>query len=468
MGEEPYGQGALLDGLVPRMVGLERTRERRFRPDFGGAGPLVRVTGGRASGKTAMLDALADGYAHRLPLARADLAAPDLGNSALDAMRLTESPTASPVTHLLYLLRHQLGLHTRGGGLPFPRLSLGLLVATAWMPDRDGRGVVPAGLLAAQRELWLFVTGAQSDPRRRRRLIEEWLTALTDCLPLVLPGLESFVTALISTGREFLLSQRSRGPLRWWGRRLAAALGDDIDRLFYFIVDFQTMGESRRTAECRLVEAFVADVAARYGVLQRHNGRPLPLVLLDNVHAGVGPRFLELLGDGYRALAGEGGSQVHPVVVGTALGRETCDHPGDAHHAGCPRPLDDVGRPFAWTAATAGATATGGGWLLRLHINEVRQEHIRTMLRIALGPVRYPPDLERPIARLSGGRAGCARILVDAALRRLDAGADPARLSRSASDSCTACCRPPCRSARRLARRPKSSPEMKPSEVRSS
>jgi hypothetical protein len=219
----------------------------------------------------------------------------------------------------------------------------------------------------------------------------------------VWPGLESLVQVTLVTAREALLSRRRRGPLRWWREQLSPP-GDAVDRLFSFAIDFQTRGAPRREAEAHLVAAFLDDVAGRYGAFQAGSRTAIPLILLDNAHAAPGPAFLALMERRYAASRGEGRAPVHPVTVATALGEA----------GGGRLSFHDVGRETPWEPSE--------GWLLRLGINQVRESDIRAMLRARLGPVRYPANLERPIARLSGGRAGCARVLVDAAVAHLRSG----------------------------------------------
>jgi hypothetical protein len=416
MSEELYGQEELLDGVVPQLVGLPRRRttlwEQRIAPKFRGSGPVVHISGGRASGKTALLAALYDGYNGRLPLARADLAAPDFGDNALAGLDLAETRTASPLTHLLYLLTHKLGLRTRGSSLAFPRLSLGLLVATAWVPDEDGQGqgLAPAGLLQAQRRLHAFIRAAIADARRRRELLKAWLTAVAENLATVLPGLDTLVQPTIEAASESLLSLRTRRQVRWWRQQLPGQ-GDGIDRLIGFAIDFQTLGERRREAEEHLVAAFLDDIDAHYGAVRAGSRSALPLILLDNLHAEPGPHLLDLLESRYAATGSGQARPVHPVIVGTALG-----------DAGAGRTFEEIEGEKPWELSE-------DGWLLRLGINQVRRHDIRTMLRDRLGAVAYPADLERTIARLSGGRAGCARVLMEAVVARLRSGSDPPPLT---------------------------------------
>ncbi|TDC20477.1 hypothetical protein E1265_22090 [Streptomyces sp. 8K308] len=231
MGERLYGQEALTDGLVPRLVGLERLRDRRIAQEFPGARPVVEVSAGRAGGKTVLLDALYAGYNGRVPLARADLAASGFGESGLSGLPGggSEPPprNASPVTQLLYLLSYKLGLRPRRftQAPAFPRLALGLLVVTTWRPGTgEETEVAPAQLRTAEARLREVIREDSPDARRRRELLRQWFDALSANLPVVLtvlPGMDAIAQATLATARDQLLAARpDRGALRWWGARL--------------------------------------------------------------------------------------------------------------------------------------------------------------------------------------------------------------------------------------------------------
>jgi hypothetical protein len=161
-----YGLDALLDGLVPELVGRERNGDVRAVACREG-NPAVEVIGGRDTGKSALLDALFESYKDLAPVARADFADSRYGEPGLaEGVHAQETPNASPVSNLLYLLSHKLGL--KAGrfqrAVKFPRLHLGLLVVTAWRPDGDG--LSPPELWQAQEKLRQQISQDHPDPRR--------------------------------------------------------------------------------------------------------------------------------------------------------------------------------------------------------------------------------------------------------------------------------------------------------------
>lgn len=196
MAPELYGRDALLQGLVPRLVGVAYRGDGGRRPaDFRDAGPVVRLVGGRGAGKSAILTDLADAYRQRIPLSLVDLASHDLrppqpwpvrqsGSGAawpggaggagpdaagppggddgegsddtepVDTARRTAN--TSPVTDLLYTLEKDLRRRPRNFGVPmeFPRLTHGLVAVSGWRADsvREQN--------EAQRQLWATARSA--------------------------------------------------------------------------------------------------------------------------------------------------------------------------------------------------------------------------------------------------------------------------------------------------------------------
>ncbi|MCQ4040678.1 hypothetical protein ACFOSC_22230 [Streptantibioticus rubrisoli] len=418
MGERLYGQEALLDGLVPRLVGLERTRERLVRLEHPKGGPVVQVLGVQGSGKSAALDALYHGYNGRLPLARVDLAAAGFGERDLADLPDRQAPNASPVTHLLYLLSYKLGLRThRLFNRPpkFPRLLLGLLVITASQPGDTGeadRPVDPAELRDAESRLRAVIAEDRPETKRRKELLTQWLDALIPSLPTVfagLPGFDAMIQAALTTARDQLLkSGPAHRTLRWWGSRLTLYQGDDVQRLFTFVRDFRQPGDGRDSAEALLVAAFLDDIAHHYCLLRRINRKPRPLILLDNAHTPLGRRVIATLLSGYDVPLGSGSPPTRPVVVTTALGD------GREH-----RPLSDVAHSSHWSPEPDGPPDR---WLLRLGIHPVTTTDIRGMLGGAVQPSQLT-QLTPLVKRLSGGRASSASTMCDAVARHLRSGA---------------------------------------------
>ncbi|GGT07028.1 hypothetical protein GCM10010271_06790 [Streptomyces kurssanovii] len=399
MGGRLYGQRALQEGFVPRLVGLHHKDGYQVPLAYPKGAPVVRIVGGRGSGRTALLGAVHDAYNGRVPLARVDLEAPGFGEPGV-ADSDDDVPNASRITHLLYLLAYKLGLEVRHFGRPlaFPRLSLGLLVVTAWRPlNSDGTDVRPPDLRRAEADLRTLITAEDPDVRRRRESLGRWFDVVTDNLPQVLsavPGIDSIAGIVLDTARAQLVkSEPDKGALAWWGGRLHRSQGyqgDSLQRLFQFVRGFRRLDDRRRTAEEHLVAALLSDIDANYGTLRRLNKKPRPLLLLDNAHTGVGPTFLDLLDAGHGA---PGKDPTRPVVLATLLGR------GHGHP-----PLSEVGGDAVPRARP-----------LVLSIPDIEPAHIAEML----SPVDYPDHLPRVVARYSGGRAASARILADAAVRRV-------------------------------------------------
>ncbi|MFI2367912.1 hypothetical protein [Streptomyces sp. NPDC018833] len=400
MGGRLYGQQALQEDFVPRLVGLHHKDGYQVAFAYPKGAPVIRIVGGSGSGKTALLGAVHDAYNGRVPLARVDLGAPGFGEPGV-ADGDDDVPNASRITHLLYLLAYKLGLEVRHFGRPmaFPRLSLGLLVVTAWRPQNsDEIDVRPPDLRRAEADLRTLITAEDPDVRRRRESLGRWFDVVTANLPQVLsavPGLDAIAGIVLDTARAQLLrSEPDKGALAWWGGRLHRSQGyqgDSLQRLFQFVRGFRRLDDRRRTAEEHLVAALLDDIDANYGTLRRLNKKPRPLLLVDNAHTDVGRTFLHLLDSGHGA---PGKDPTRPVVLATLLGK------GHRHP-----PLSEVGGDAAPQARP-----------LVLSIPDIEPAHIAEML----SPVDYPDHLPRIVARYSGGRAASARILADAAVRRVE------------------------------------------------
>ncbi|WP_441251087.1 hypothetical protein [Kitasatospora sp. McL0602] len=388
MGESLYGQGKLLDELVPSLLGLERTREHRSSSPARGREPILQVVGGRGSGKSALLHALSESYRNRVPLAERDLGAPGFGEAGLAELAAQDTPNSSPVTTLLYLLSDQLGLRLGSlrRELKFRRLSVGLLVISTWQPaaGTDNR---PPGLRDAERQLREILSVEDPDQRRRKETLRQWLDALIAPVSTAIgvpTGLDGMFRTVATTARELLLAPHpDRGVLQWWREQLPMAQGDGLQRLFSFVRDFRRLDDSRAGAEVLLIAALLADLDENYGRWHRANQTPRPLILLDNVDSPAGDRFFERLRTAYDRQE----HATRPVIVATSLGD--------------PGPLTPL------TEAVESLNATPSR-LLRLGLPPIRRDDIMAML----SPLDYPQHLPLLIERLSGGRPSTARLLV--------------------------------------------------------
>ncbi|MFJ4626380.1 hypothetical protein [Streptomyces sp. NPDC088847] len=175
MGERLYGMDPLFDELVPGLVGLDRNGGRRPRVATPGGTSVIELVGGRCSGRTSLLAALSADYAPLVPLVRADLAVPGFGDPFLAGLP-DARPDGSHLTDLLYLLSYKLGLRVRRTmqRLRFPRLSLGLLVVTAWRADETSAAattVSPQDLRRAEQRLRDVISrNGDGQGERRARL----------------------------------------------------------------------------------------------------------------------------------------------------------------------------------------------------------------------------------------------------------------------------------------------------------
>ncbi|GAB2780985.1 hypothetical protein [Streptomyces daliensis] len=417
MDEHLYGLEDLLDEFVPGLVGMKRGTRGRAGFTYPRGAPVVQVVGARGSGKSALLHVLERSYDDRLPLACKDLAAlepADTGTSTGTGTGTEGDANASPVVLLLHGLAHELDSPgSRHHSLKFPRLSLGLLVVTAWHPlDAEGnprQQVRQSGLAEAEADLRRLVADEASE-HRIKAAFETWLGVLEPLLPSVfagLPVLGSAAEAGSRAARHLLLRRRpDKAALAWWNWNLRDRRGDPLRRLFRFVLDLQASGD-RTTAENLLTAAFLADINAAYGRAMIFDRAPPPLILLDNLHTALGRRFLDALLRAYDTAYDAPGPErppVRPVVVGTALGG------GDGHGGGDGLPSTlEVTAPDLWEDTGDGSPAR---WLLRLRIPPLDQAKVSDMLP-AVDRARRP--LPGAVTRLSAGRAYSAHVLVEAA-----------------------------------------------------
>ncbi|MEO3756051.1 hypothetical protein [Streptomyces sp. B6B3] len=432
-----YGQRPLLNGLVPRMVmGNEDPDAARGLPV---PGPIVQLLGGRLSGKSALLRTLRDTYAGRTPMVWADLTDPAFGQTGLANIRahVGRSRRASLVTHLLYLLAAKLGEDVPGmRRIEFPRLSLGLLMATAWQPGSaggtndggdadsnhhnapddadadDDEGVLPPDYRAALGRLvdWLNQQPTIRSSRERRRRFAALFDVLVSNLAPVVGLPDAIAGLVVDTARPLLESAKlDEAPFLWWGQRLRTIRGVPHTDNLWCLIAFHSLfleDGTRADAEEDLVAAFLDDIDAFYTRRRLRNGTKRPLVLLDNAHGAPGPQFLTLLARGYDDRT------TRPVVLATLL---------DDGQEPRPAPLRSI----------ADGHPDHGD--LRLALPPLTGAEIRAMLNAR----RLPTHLEGPVARFSGGRAGCVRRLVDAAVGEAERPGFPTRAPDADDDAPT-------------------------------
>ncbi|MEV7546349.1 hypothetical protein [Streptomyces sp. NPDC089915] len=387
--------------MVPSLVGLGSRGSKRLRvPD--GTPLLLVCAGGRGSGKTALLGALSEQYAHRVPQAYADLGADRFGQPGLAAPGDGEAPrNASHTSDLLFYLMDGLSQKPGefAGRLSFPRLVQGLLAITSWEPVR------PSEMPAARHRLGELQRAGQPDQQARNERVLGWIDEVAGALPAVAgmpPGVEELVRPLLRiVATELLGARANKEGLKWWGARRVGRQGDGLAQLTELAMTFRGEAEDRGHAERHLLAALLADIADHYGWLNTVNRVPRPLLLLDNAHTPAGAAFLDELARVWHEESA-GDRALRPAVVATALSQ---DPP-------VPDPEDTApstrSAPGAfWRADRPDAPA---GWQARLPLAPLTLDEVKEMF----GADRPAPGTAQLIHRISAGRAGIVHALVQA------------------------------------------------------
>ncbi|MFH8982588.1 hypothetical protein [Streptomyces varsoviensis] len=410
---ELYGRKALLQDVVPPLVGLDHTGRRRIAPPRQGYAPVLHCVGGQGSGKTAVLEALAEQYRQRVPQAYADLAAADFGQAGLTTAVTADTPNASVISDLLFLLSFRLSQPPRdfGKALALPRLTQGLIAISSWQVQgaEDGvpAAVRPAELAAASGRLAVLLHGSQPDPQQRAERVGRWIGRAVEAVgPLAgLPAeMNTMVQAIVETISTELFGQRAhRAGLAWWAALDVAPMGDGYDHLTALAMDFRDEAVKRTRAERHLLAALLADIADYYGPLRTANAVPRPLLLLDNVHTAPGAKFLDLLLTAHHDAA-TARRTMRPVVVTTAL-----------RESGGTAPDTRTMRGPGWRDVRPAAKED---WLLPVRLAALELDDILYMF----GTESPPPGITQSILRLSAGRAAAVHALVHAVIGQLRTG----------------------------------------------
>ncbi|WP_228976366.1 hypothetical protein [Streptomyces sp. DH12] len=392
MDRELYGREAVLDpaGLVARLTGLAPYGFAGVAYEHGDDPPVTVLTGGRGSGKTALLKQIRNAYRRGTPLA------------LLDCAHVEEpadhGPGWTPVTGALAELAVQLSPRVLSAGpVRFPRLSLGLaaVASVSWSPEDDER---------ARRDLQRLGP-VLSTVDEARGTATTWVgkvlaklaaTAVDGAGPLAGPLAEATVETLLE--EVFGRSQR-RTETFYGGYRDAG--GNGKLGLHRIAVDFSQGGVRRADAEAFLVGALVEDLRRAYtGLTRLGTRRGRPLLLLDNAHLPLGRRLVEpILRD--RA----GGRRDRLVVVAASrdgahegLRRATRVRlPEVAHRAPCPR----------------GPDVTSG--ILAVELTPLSAAQTRSLFERYDPAGRTPADLPGAVHRLTGGRPLAVALLGRAA-----------------------------------------------------
>ncbi|WP_406096735.1 hypothetical protein [Kitasatospora purpeofusca] len=397
----------MFETVVPSLVGLEvtgaapGTRTRRL-PVPNGTPLVVECSGGRLSGRTALLAGLDARYAAHLRRASADLGRPDLGRADLALAADDEDPArrnASHASDLLFHLRHELSRRPGdfGGSIAFPRLTQGLLAVTSWQAVGAGEQEAAAGRLES-----LLGESIPVGPARRARVVQWIRQAAPGPAAAAGPGAGAYalVARLVDLVTPELLGPAAhRRGLRWWAAREVAGPGTDHVQLSELARRFRGDPDDREAAERQLMAAFLADIDSHYPLWDRLNRLPRPLLLLDNAHTRLGrPVLRTLLQAWHDEPAG-----TRPGVITTVLAGEPSDSGPDDTAPSTRR----AAGPF-WRQDRPG---TAAGWTVRLPLAGLGLEEVTLMF----GTEHPPPGTARVIHRLSAGRAGIAHALVEAA-----------------------------------------------------
>ncbi|MFC5663893.1 hypothetical protein ACFP3U_12975 [Kitasatospora misakiensis] len=383
-----------MSGEAPRL------RTRRL-PVPNGTPLLIACSGGRLSGRTALLEALDARYAAYLPRALADLGRADFGRPELALAADDENPArrnASHASDLLFHLRHELSRRAKefGKGIAFPRLTQGLLAVTGWQSPGAGE------LDAAARRLESLLRESLPAGRERQDRVTRWTReaeAGRGAAPGPGAGANELVARLVDVvGPDLLGPLAHNHGLRWWAARPLTGQDDAHVRLTELARLFRGDPDDREVAEGHLMAALLADIDAHYTLTRRLNRLPRPLLLLDNAHTPLGGPVLRTLARVWH----EEPDGRRPGVVTTLLAEES--------PAADPESVAPSTRRAAGPFWRPGPPATAAGWILRLPLSRLDLGEVNRMF----GTEHPPPGTARVIHRLSAGRAGIAHALVQA------------------------------------------------------
>jgi hypothetical protein len=438
-----YGRDPLLRSLMPRLTGLAYAERARVRWEPRPDPPVVLVTGQHGMGRSAVLEDLASQYAGRLPFAYVRALPPDQRSAG---PRQDGAPrTASSLVELLqelvcglapglpvrYPLRRASARH------PFRVLLPGLVAVSGWQPgdadERDGTCLRLARTLTAcglggknPRELgrtWAAEmdppggghatehaagdaaeeaaeeagddaaddsgSGGSGDDAARRRLTQGLVEKFAELCPIG-PAQDWYARqhgdAAAGTGSPG--SPGSPTPLVRLGLRLHQG------------------GDPGRAGERALVAAFLHDIAAAYGPLQRANRERWPLILLDDAHHPAGKHFIDLLLE--QRAKPERPHDDHLVIAATHLGGVPEDAP-EAVRCELPR-LASATAVSDWRRQ--GPSPSAG--LLVVPLTPLNRDEIFLLLdRADITPHHY---LASAVHSLTDGHPAASRMLCDAVL----------------------------------------------------
>lgn len=277
-------------------------------------GPVLVFEGPPGSGKTSLLDALAELLRNRVPSAQFDL-----DSVHLDPDRGERGAIPSLVAELAFQLARQAGSY---GTLSFPRLVIGFLVQQLDLDRMDRE--------RARQQV--------DEALRAHRGMDRWTTILQEAanqLAATVPGGDVVPDTLVqevvagglrlagrwAPGRRFLL-----GPYQQWYGHQDLGLTDPAIEALVGLKRWSDSAEHNPDHQHRiddlLLRAFLADLRDAYRRAERAGGWAYnSVLLLDNVDGELGQAFLiELVRVRRDATAGGTASQDPLTVVVTSHG----------------------------------------------------------------------------------------------------------------------------------------------------
>jgi hypothetical protein len=275
------------------------------------------------------------------------------------------------------------------------------LQPTADAEEGSSRWLISASDLPGV-ERWLegIIKAELPDGQKRKDVAKKWLDTVKDTVSTGIVPLDAVIKATVTIVAEEALSSRAhRGAMEWWGQRELGNHGTPVERLVTLTRWFRQGGDDRTEAEALLVDALFEDVRRHYNRLRSANGKPHPLVLLDNAHCPEGRHLLRLFRRALQHATAQQPSRL--VVLAASLGDRQ----------------DSVGPNAVAMSVPAPSAATAHG-LLRIGTPPLTLPHVRHML----GGVDAPAGTANLILRLSGGRGLVAATLARSVVRRLASG----------------------------------------------
>jgi hypothetical protein len=403
------GREPLLDHLIPELTGLRLDSSKRPHHQFprGADIPVILLAGPRGMGKSAVLDVVTRGYVRRLPLARIDLADPELA-------------VPSPVTAVLFRFTQRLAGRVHGQGrLHCLRLNLGLAAVTAKsLPTPRDKSAWDR----AVRLLRLAWAADAEDPAASAPPLPEWVNGLPDILTgspqdrraAMIKAAFGIIAVYLGKLRLSQFSPTGRAGLRWYADRFPEA-NDGLDALVTLGECFKAGGQQRRQAEDTLLEAFLADIRAAFFAGPRARNRVVrPVVLLDHADTELGERLLKTLLVRRHRAAYERATPDPLVIIGAV---QDITRFAEADICG----LDDL-RQHSWRRGSEPASGA-----LIIDLGPLELDDVGALFR-RIRPDGIDPDLPYVVYRITQGNPLGASELARAVRREARRGErDPGR-----------------------------------------